>query len=235
LPSLPNVSNYATVNAAQAKLPLPVPPAVPQALFQEKGFRSSRALPYVLNTSAYVRQASVSLTFANSGAQGAVFHVYDLLHLDRIPRRYTVEAGQSLTDTAWATGPDGGTYQLWVYGPNGFVRSFLGNTSDWVVAEFKPEILVGYNPTLNQLLVLVRNAGSQAGSVTITPNNAFVGTVAKTVAVPANGEMQAELSLVNSANWYDFTATAANVERRFAGRMETGKDGISDPAMATAL
>ncbi|KAF7962678.1 hypothetical protein AWV80_18980 [Cupriavidus sp. UYMU48A] len=36
----------------------------------------------------------LKLLFSNTGAQGAVFHVYDRLHLDRIPRRYTVERGQ---------------------------------------------------------------------------------------------------------------------------------------------
>jgi phospholipase C len=41
--------------------------------------------------------------------------------------------------------------------------------------------------------------------------------------------------LKTSANWYDFTASATNFVRRFAGRMETGQDGISNPAMATNL
>jgi phospholipase C len=233
LPSLPNTSDYATVNAAQAKLPLPVAPAQPQALYQEKGFRSSRALPYVLNTSAYVRASGVSLTFTNAGAQGAVFQVYDLLNLDRLPRRYTVEAGKSLTD-AWAAGTDG-AYSLSVYGPNGFFRSFTGSTTAWTAGTFKPEILVGYNVSLKELLVHVRNAGPQAGSLTVTPNNSFVGSSILTVAVPANGEVQEALSLVNSVNWYDFTAATGGFGRRFAGRMETGADGISDPAMAITL
>jgi phospholipase C len=43
------------------------------------------------------------------------------------------------------------------------------------------------------------------------------------------------LSLRASANWYDFTAASANFERRFAGRMETGANGISNPAIAEAL
>ena len=37
---------------------------------------------------------------AETGAVAAVFHVYDRKHLDRIPRRYTVEAGKQLTG-AW--------------------------------------------------------------------------------------------------------------------------------------
>ena len=35
--------------------------------------------------------------------------------------------------------------------------------------------------------------------------------------------------------WHDFTVQAAGFERRFAGRVETGEDSISDPAMAQNL
>ncbi len=234
LPVLPDMSNFATVIAAQAKLPLPTAPAQPQALFQERGFRSSRALPYVLHTSAFTGDTHISLTFRNSGTQGVVFHVYDRLHLDRIPRRYTVEAKKSLTD-AWLTGADGGAYELWVYGPNGFVRYFGGNTNSWAANAFKPEVLVGYNPTLSQLLLRFKNSGSQTDSVAVTPNNEFLSASTQTVAVPAGSSIEVAFSLKSSGNWYDFTASATDFTRRFAGRMETGLDGISDPAMATRL
>ncbi len=93
LPVLPNMSNYAATDAAQAALPLPVAPAIAQELFQEPGIRPSRALPYILTVNASVSSPNISLTFVNSGTQGVVFHVYDQLHLNLIPRRYTVEAG----------------------------------------------------------------------------------------------------------------------------------------------
>ena len=41
------------------------------------------------------------LRFANTGRQRAVFHVYDHLHLKRIPRRYTMEARKTLENSAW--------------------------------------------------------------------------------------------------------------------------------------
>ena len=40
--------------------------------------------------------------------------------------------------------------------------------------------------------------------------------------------------LAESFGWYDFTVEASNFARRFAGRMETGRDGFSDPALAPA-
>lgn len=40
--------------------------------------------------------------------------------------------------------------------------------------------------------------------------------------------------LGDSGNWYDFVvrcSAAPAFQRRFAGRIETGKDSVSDPAM----
>ncbi len=38
-------------------------------------------------------------------------------------------------------------------------------------------------------------------------------------------------SLVDSHDWYDFTASAKDFSRGFAGRLETGADSVSDPAV----
>jgi phospholipase C len=234
IPALPDMSNYAAIIAAQALLPPPNPPAQPQPLYQERGIRSSRALPYVLNTSALVKGADVVLNFSSTGAMGAVFHVYDQLHLDRIPRRYTVAAGKALNGT-WSSTADGGAYNLWIYGPNGFVRTFAGNAIGWSASPFQPEVLVEYDAPLSQLVLLVRNDGSQAGSATVTPNQTYLDVGARVLAVPAGGAARLVLSLRTSANWYDFSVSTTNFERRFAGRMETGANGISDPAMAANL
>jgi phospholipase C len=230
---LPDMKGYAAVIAEQAARPLPTPPAVAQPLFQEAGVRLSRGLPYVLNATAVIKAPNISLTFTNAGAQGAVFHVYDKLHLNRIPRRYTVEAAKSLTDL-WFTAADGSAYDLWVYGPAGFLRSFTGNADSWAADAFKPDIVTGYIPTTNHVLLTVQNVGSHANTLVVTPNNPLLG-VAQTIAVSAGGTAQLALSLTATGNWYDFTASSANFERRFAGRMETGKDGISDPSMAMNL
>jgi phospholipase C len=169
---------------------------------------------------------------ANSGRQGAVFHVYDKLHLDRIPRRYTVEAGKTLTDT-WNTGlSDSGKYELWVYGPNGYVRSFKGDALFHDTAAFQPEVQVGYQTHSGHLYLRLRNSGKQARHVT---SNAYFTDGPWTMTVKA-GETETEhWNLEKSSDWYDFTVTADNFERRFAGRVESGKPGVSDPAMALHL
>ena len=40
-------------------------------------------------------------------------------------------------------------------------------------------------------------------------------------------------SLVHSGNWYDFTVSGESFERRYAGRLETGAYGTTDPARTT--
>jgi phospholipase C len=237
-PPLPDTSNFPAINAAQRLLPtapVTTAPATPQPLFQETGVRPSRALPYELHTSARVESRGVvSLLFANTGKQGAVFHVYDKLHLDRIPRRYTVEAGKTLSDT-WNTGAsDSGKYELWVYGPNGFVRTFEGDALFHDTAAFQPEVQIGYQAHSGHLYLRVRNSGKQVGRVTITAN-AYDKHGPWTMDIkPGDIETQ-HWNLQTSGDWYDFTVSSGNFERRFAGRVESGRPGVSDPAMALHL
>ncbi len=234
-PALPDTSNYAAVLAAQSSLPTPNAPATPQPLFQEQGTRFSRALPYELHTSARIQpNGLVSLTFSNTGTQGAVFHVYDKLHLDRIPRRYTVEAGKMLTDD-WNTGAtDSGKYELWVYGTNGFVRTFKGDAIASSAADFQPEVQVCYEPVNGQVYVKVHNTGPKGGTATVQ-SNAYRTDGPWTLDVAAGATGVLNWDLGQSGRWYDFTVTAANFERRFSGRVETGKPSVSDPAMALHL
>ncbi|MGJ7552885.1 phosphocholine-specific phospholipase C [Variovorax sp. RB3P1] len=238
VPKLPDMSNYPAINAAQRLLPttsVTTAPATPQPLYQETGTRFSRALPYELHTSARTgSRGLLQLIFANTGTQGAVFHVYDKLHLDLIPRRYTVEAGKQLSDD-WNTGAtDSGKYELWVYSSNGFVRSFKGDALAADAAAFKPEAQVCYEPATGQVYLKVHNTGTAAGTVTVKAN-AYRTDGPWSLDVAAGDTGTLHWNLDASGHWYDFTVTGANFERRFAGRVETGKPGVSDPAMALHL
>jgi len=235
-PPLPNLSGFAAVEAEQRTLPTAEPPAKPQALFQETGTRHSRALPYELHTSARLAlSGAVVLIFSNTGTQGAVFHVYDKLHLDRIPRRYTVEAGKTLEDVWEPLPSDLGAYELWVYGPNGYIRSFRGNDPAPSLHQFLPEIRICYEPCTGKLHLKVFSLSQQGGQVDVTAN-AYRSDGPWVLEVGPGGDTQSlSWDLAASGQWYDFTVTAAGFERRFAGRMETGEDAISDPAMAQGI
>ena len=119
------------LRAAQEQLDqVDVPPATSSGAGAGDGRRGPRApCPTSCRPSARDRaghQRRADHRSANDGDAGAVFHVYDRLHLDRIPRRYTVEAGRVSSSAAGTTTDDGGRYDLWVLGPNGFHRSFTG-------------------------------------------------------------------------------------------------------------
>ncbi|WNC88389.1 phospholipase C, phosphocholine-specific [Paraburkholderia sp. FT54] len=236
VPTLPDTSNYQAVLAAQASLPIAAPPATPQPLFQEPGTRFSRALPYELHTSARIEGPGlVKLMFSNTGKQGAVFHVYDKSHMDRIPRRYTVEAGKALEDY-WddTLKTDLGKYELWVYGPNGFLRTFAGNAVAASTATFMPEVQVCYDTDAGQVYVKLHNTGTAPGTVTVQ-SNAYRTDGPWQMNVPAGDVGMLHWDLSGSGNWYDFTVTGDNFMRRFSGRIETGKPTVSDPAMALHL
>jgi phospholipase C len=173
---------------------------------------------------------TVALRFNNTGKQGAVLHVYDRKHLDRIPRRYTVEAGKSLDDSAWNAAADGGAYDLDVYGPNGFVRMFKGNARANGAAAL--EMTVSYDAKSNTIKAQIRNAGAAPAAIKIAAN-AYRTDGPWNLTVAPNQSAEQSWIISDSGNWYDFTATATGFERRFAGRVENGGNLTSDPAMAT--
>jgi phospholipase C len=180
---------------------------------------------------------AVTLEFVNDSTDGvgAIFHVYDKLHLDLIPRRYVVEANKSLTGVWTPVAADNGNYNLWVLGPNGYHREFVGNLNEKTAAA-NPEIQVCYQPCDSaSVSVKLHNKGSQPCTFSVAANAYHTdGPWTATVAAGAVGELS--WPVTDSGNWYDFTvsaSTAPTFKRRFAGRIETGKDSVSDPAMGT--
>ena len=200
---------------------------------QASGTRPSRALPYALQAQALVDagHGAVHLSFTNSGQAGAVFHVYDRLHLDRVPRRYTVEAGKHLAGS-WDTRADAGRYDLWVLGPNGWHRHFIGSAGG-ARTGLAPEIEIGYDIPARSLRIGLRNDADQPCTFVLAAN-AYVDGAAGKVTVPARTRHALAWPVDASGGWYDFTVTVAALPgyaRRCAGRMETGVPSVSDPAM----
>ena len=237
--SLPDTTARDLASRALGKTTTPTVAPVPALPVQQQGVKPSRALPYALHaTAAVVTNATslgtvaVRLTFANVGTQAAVFHVYDRNDLAAIPRRYTVEAGRTLADT-WAP-KAGGAYDLWVVAPNGFHRHFTGNARRAASAgQPNPEVLLGYEPASGQLRVQLGNLGPVATTFALVANAYFPATPTTAVVV-ARGTSSLVLPLGASGGWYDFSVRVngqADFSRRFAGRMETGADSTSDPAM----
>ncbi|HEV7731336.1 MAG TPA: phospholipase C, phosphocholine-specific [Candidatus Binatia bacterium] len=225
LPSLTRAEANAIRNAQQLLPQVPIPLGGAGTLpIQPAGVSHSRPLPYELHVDATV-SSDVQLTFRSTGAAAAVFHVYDRLDLAAVPRRYTVGSGTTLDDT-WQPGVDG-RYDLWVMGPNGFLRHFEGTapSSDGLEVQVT---------AARKVSIRLVNDGATECTFTLTPN-AYQRSP-KRVRVAAGAERVRFWSLARGHRWYDVTVTcdaAPTFARRFAGRAENGRRGVTDPAMGT--
>ena len=228
LDELPDTAALAAAARALPDTTTPVTPAMPALPEQEESPRPSRALPYELHASASVRpqRSQIELRFASTGSAAAVFHVYDRKHLDRVPRRFTVEAGKRLSDV-WDLAADAGNYDLWLIAPGGFHRHFTGSATLRAAA---PEVEVAY--VRGDLEITLHNRGVEPVELVLRAN-AYTGDVHRVVVHPGQDRVR-HWPLERSARWYDISVSAAGLPgflRRFAGRVETGRDSLSDPAM----
>ena len=228
LDELPDTTALAAAARALPDTTTPATPALPVLPEQEESPRPSRALPYVLHVTATVRpqSAEIELGFANAGTAGAVFHVYDRKHLDRVPRRFTVEPGKRLSEV-WQLAADAGDYDLWIIAPGGFHRHVTGRAALHPAA---PEVDVAY--VRGDLEITVHNRGVEPVEIVLQPN-AYTREEHRVIVPPGQDRVR-HWPLERSAHWYDITAEARGVpgfRRRFAGRVETGRDSLSDPAM----
>ena len=218
-PVLPDTRGSAGLVRQAEQRPRPEPPATPHKPSQEPGSRLSRALPYVLHAEGALDGAALNVIFRNEGKAGAVFQVYDRRHLERIPRRYTVEAGRSLS-ARWDIGAG---YDLWILGPNGFVRELAGRKDDIAVA-------LAYHPAQRAVELRVTNHGDTPRKLTLE-SQVYAPQSARPVMVKPRDTASLRWDVSKSGNWYDLVLKGDEFLRRFTGRMETGKDSISDPAM----
>lgn len=221
--SLPPTRSTANRAADLPGRATPVTPDLPAVPVQAVGVRPSRALPYSLAVEEDREGAAIRLNFRNGGRVGAVFHVYDRLRLERTPRRYTVGAGRALRGV-W----EAGAYDLWVLGPNGFHRHFIGDA-----ASGELDLSVSLDGAGRALELAVANAGAAAWQIEVAAAYES-GTVWRTN-VASGGSVRRRWSVADHG-WYDLTLTGGEngYLRRLAGRIETGSDSISDPAMGGA-
>jgi phospholipase C len=229
MPTLPEAGDSIARVAEHKKRPKPAAPSAPEMLFQEPGTRPSRALPYELNVSASNEtKGALTLTFRNSGKSGAVFQVYDKLALERIPRRYTVEAGKSIADS-WSVEHE---YDLWVCGPNGFLREFRG-MAPAVEGHEEAIVDIRYEKTVRSIQLVVSNPSKAVREFTV--HNSVYGSADPWSFIVSPGKkFRRTWSLEDSQGWYDLTVAASTPTafmRRLAGRLETGAHGVSDPAI----
>jgi phospholipase C len=210
---------------------VPAPPTSQTLPIQEPGTRPARALPYELNVTG---QASLSannlrLIFSNSGRAGAVFQVRSG-NTQASPWTYTVTPGQELSDL-WTFTPNE-QYDLAVFGPNGFYRTFKGQTSGGSNANL--DVTEGHNCDQLTIVLNIQNLSLAKSSVTIT--DVYTNQTTSGTLEPGKG-FSKSWSLAKFCGWYDLIVSASSdstFERRISGHIENGRDSITDPAIAAS-
>ena len=222
-PKMPATRDLAVRAAALGKTTRPPTPAILTPPVQSAGVRLSRALPYELDASVAVDDGAARVDFANAGIAAAVVHVYDLNDLLPPPRRYTLSAYDKLS-ASWPLVSSG--YDLWVLGPNGFHRQFRGAADPGLM------VTTVFDRKALKLIITLRNAGPAPLSVRAVANAYKHKPWAVTVAPGA--KVSNTWALTSSKGWHDLSLTLADHPgwlRRLAGRLETGRDSVTDPAM----
>lgn len=222
-PELPDVGDVNGTLLAHLQRSRLQPPDTFAAAVQEPGTRPSRALPYVLHVipRCMPTAGQIQLEFVNEGRAGAVFHVYDRLRLDTLPRRFTVEAGKRLEDM-WSLDADG-RFDLYVMAPDGFLRHFAGTGT---AADNPPTLVSRYDAASARLTIERRSGASRHVAVRL----------ASEVYAPRLQTSLREretLSTAQSGGWYEIVLSGKTFSYRYAGRIATGRPSTSDPALAT--
>jgi phospholipase C len=234
---------------AEAKKNPVASPCLPQ---QEKGVRAACALPYELAADGTlsadkktftIRLAAGKNLFGEKSA-GSPFFIYAPVKVrvaggtpDQFEAgrtwNYAVSAGDDLMDT-WALDDfENGIYHLRVHGPNGFFREFRGAAND-------PQLEVTLLPATQHSILHFVNRDPQR-PLTVLINDRAYGSHQRKVKLAASGGKnsmaEVALNLSRSHGWHDLQIRVENspgFECRYAGRIETGRESFSDPAMGRA-
>lgn len=222
--ALPETDEYEPQDRERHPDYRPTPPAAGDMPKQERGLRPSRPLKYAPHVDGSVDAAAgrFTLSFASGAKAGAAFHITSGNRTDG-PWMYTTEAGKGVADT-WNSAYSGGSYDLTVHGPAGFVRWFKGSNK---VAG--PEVTARHQG--DDIELTFTNKGTT--SVRLKIANGYGGRPS-TVTVRPGAKVCRTVGLAASRRWYDLTVTSESDPaflRRFAGHVENGRPGVSDPAI----
>ncbi|RYY33933.1 MAG: phospholipase C, phosphocholine-specific [Sphingobacteriaceae bacterium] len=201
---------------------------------QEKGKRQSCALPYDLHVHGQLNKIrnGFEITIKCGPASGAPFNVATHKNYSEAGKTdamrvwdFAVKANDTIVYEWPLNNFESNIYELILNGPNGFLRHFEGNIND-------PEIAVN--------LIYLKTGDMQIEFVSLNKQKAYNITVAdlaykqpahKIILKPGQ-KIKKTFSLQSSHHWYDLGIAVDGYNtflRRFAGRVENGQHGFTDP------
>jgi phospholipase C len=126
---------------------------------------------------------------------------------------------------------EGEQYHLKVYGPNGFFREFMGSKANAGI-EATCEPLKKRKKANGHLKVNIKNRGNQTLKLKWVEDKYHKKE--KAFDLKPGAKERFTLNTTSSQGWYDFSVFSPemkSIKVRYAGRLETGADGVSDPYM----
>lgn len=229
-------------------------PGSPLLSQQESGIRNSCALPYQLNADGELSDDKKSFEIIFSvenqlpGAQsdGSPFNVYtpgkyasskdnNLKVYDKVKAwAYAVRTGEKLSAKWRLEDFESDSYHLRVYGPNGFFREFIGDKNNPALSvklEYE-QVKSSSQKFTGNIILRLKNLGDENHSIEVIDNS--YKNPKQSVELDKTESKELVLNFQKSFNWYDISIrkTGNNLfERRYAGRVETGEAGKTDPLM----
>lgn len=148
---------------------------------------------------------------------------------------FAVAAGEEIEYEWPVSNFENETYDLKIFGPNGFYRGFAGNKNDptlKIELGYEQKKFPGAGLSGNLQLNLSNTGKSSPLTITIKDESYKNRPVTKTIAPGATEKVI--LDLKKSYGWYDISIEVSGTKsyvRGYAGRVETGKSSFTDPAM----
>ena len=222
---------------------------------QEKGVKPACALPYQLyvdgNRSRDGKNIELQFQASNeifgNHSAGSPFNVYSILPYQSEQQantyepfrvwHYAVSAGDTLKDQWPINAFKDNAYHLRVNGPNGFFREFKGDDTD-------PNIIVhcdyerSKDTLTGHLLIHLQNLDAKQEYNLEIIDNAYRKNWSQSVVLKPDASESMVIKLDKSFGWYDISVQVRNFqkfEKQYAGRVETGKEGFSDPLMGRII
>ncbi|MBK7097737.1 MAG: DUF756 domain-containing protein [Sphingobacteriales bacterium] len=169
-------------------------------------------------------------------AGGSPFSVYSYLPYGNTQSpghnwSFGVAAGEKLQYDIPLSLHNNNMYHFALFGPNGFFRELRGQINDnglYINCRYGADLAKGKR---NIVLEISNNSGAEKHI--IIKDNAYCqkDIIRK---LPSRGKILVSLNTEKNKGWYDFSVhdkSSSTFLRKYAGRVENGKDSISDPAM----
>ncbi|MGJ1263033.1 phosphocholine-specific phospholipase C [Sphingobacterium spiritivorum] len=242
--SLDYPKNHHALSSSEIETANRSPATSPFLPKQESGIKESSALAYELYVDADMSASKIKLRF-NAGknifrdkALGSPFNVYSgSSYKDGVSYWPFATSAGNQVDFEWNLADFKDLYDLRVYGPNGFLRTFKGDQSSarlTVTCEY--ELDKKGIPTGN-INLRIKNTDPDKTLPVIVSAQIYQRLQEK-ISLKPNQEKIIPINGKKSFNWYEVKVLLAdnpNFERGFAGRAETGTSSMTDPQMGRVI